>query len=136
MINAMICVLLSLGWAQDDLSVNTIHFTIQEGTKDFLMDWNDPEDPVIAYVGDTLVITNEDNQRHQLHTYGRRPCEHGRVMEPYGGTWSCVLSQEYNAFEEQSPTRDHFNSSLKFWIIVLPAEERPLVVDETDLIEG
>ena len=94
-----------------------IYFEIPEGTSDEFMDWNDKSKPVIANVGDVLIIKNLDSQPHQLHTDGR-PCDHGDRMEPFGGTWSCVLEKPYNALEEEEPTKDHFNYDLKFWIIV------------------
>ncbi|MBY0384496.1 hypothetical protein K2X05_04990 [bacterium] len=93
-----------------------ILFQIPKGTHDLLQDWNDPQNPLRAEVGDTLTIVNLDNQPHQLHTDGR-PCDHGDLMEP-GQSWSCVLEHEYNALEEEKPTRDHLNYDLKFWIIV------------------
>ncbi len=94
-----------------------IYFEIPEGTADEYRDWNDKDNPVIADVGDVLIIKNLDSKPHQLHTDGR-PCAHGKLMEPFGGTWSCVLEKQYNAFEEEEPTRDHFNYDLRFWIIV------------------
>lgn len=96
-----------------------IIFEIPAGTKDNLQDWNDQENPLLAEVGDTLIIKNLDSAPHQLHTDGR-PCGHGEVIEADGGTWSCVLEKEYNALEENEPTRDHFNYDLKFWIVVVP----------------
>jgi hypothetical protein len=96
-----------------------IYFEIPENTADMLVDWNSSEEPVMAEVGDVLLIKNLDNQPHQLHTSGNRPCGHGDRINP-GETWSCTLINEYNAFEEEQPTRDHFNYDLKFWIIVLP----------------
>lgn len=90
-------------------------FTIQEGTYDNEWDWNLKEDPVIAEVGDTLIIINEDTEKARLHTDGR-PCPHGDVIEP-GDSWSCLLTEPYNALEETNPTRDHFTYAL-FWIIV------------------
>lgn len=96
-----------------------IYFEIPEGTKDMMVDWNSESNPVIGNVGDTLIIKNLDSAPHQLHTDGR-PCGHGDLIEPNGGTWSCVLEKPYNALEEKEPTRDHFNYDLKFWIIVTP----------------
>lgn len=101
-------------------SAKEIIFEIPEGTTELLQDWNDKEDPVIAEVGDVLIIKNLDSAPHQLHTDGR-PCGHGDRIEPNGGTWQCVLEAPYNALEEKEPTRDHFNYDLKFWIIVTPA---------------
>lgn len=94
-----------------------VHFEIPAGTKDSLLDWNSESEPVIAEVGDVLIIKNLDSHPHQLHTDGR-PCAHGDVIQPNGGTWSCVLEKEYDAFSEKEPTRDHFNYDLKFWIVV------------------
>lgn len=95
-----------------------IYFEIPMGTAEQLLDWNSAENPVVAEVGDTLIIINRDSEPHRLHTDSSRPCAHGEVMPPLGGTWSCVLTAEYNAFEEATPTRDHFNYDLRFWIIV------------------
>lgn len=95
-----------------------VYFEIPEGTAENEMDWNSKDNPVIAEVGDTLIIKNLDSAPHRLHTDGGRPCPHGEAMEPNGGTWQCTLTKEYNAFEEENPTRDHFNYDLKFWIVV------------------
>jgi hypothetical protein len=94
-----------------------VYFEIPAGTAEMLQDWNSAEAPVIAEVGDVLIIKNMDSVSHQLHTDGR-PCKHGDRMEPNGGTWSCELIHEYNAFEEEKPTRDHDNYDLRFWIVV------------------
>ncbi len=94
-----------------------INFEIAPGTADELLDWNDKENPLVADVGDVLIVTNLDSEPHQLHTDGR-PCGHGDRIEPNGGTWSCVLEKPYNALLEESPTRDHYNYDLGFWIIV------------------
>jgi hypothetical protein len=90
---------------------------IPMGTAEELKDWNHERQPVLAEVGDTLIIKNLDSVPHQLHTDGR-PCGHGDVIEPYGGTWSCVLESPYNSYEEKEPTRDHFFYDLKLWIVV------------------
>ncbi len=95
-----------------------IYFEIPLGTAEQLLDWNSAENPVIAEVGDTLIIINRDSEPHRLHTESSRPCTHGELMTPMGGLWSCVLTEEYNALEEETPTRDHFNYDLRFWIIV------------------
>jgi hypothetical protein len=95
-----------------------IYFEIPLGTAEQLLDWNSSENPVVAEVGDTLIIINRDSEPHRLHTDNSRPCAHGELMTPMGGMWSCVLTEEYNAFEEENPTRDHFNYDLRFWIIV------------------
>lgn len=94
-------------------------FEIPAGTTEQMKDWNNEREPVFAEVGDTLIIKNLDSSPHQLHTDGR-PCGHGDLIEPNGGTWSCILETPYNAFEEKEPTRDHFNYELKFWIVVTP----------------
>lgn len=107
----------SLLLASPFANAKEIYFEIQDGTADELLDWNDKSNPVMANVGDVLIIKNLDSKPHQLHTDGR-PCAHGDRMEPHGGTWSCVLEKPYNAFEEEQPTRDHFNYDLRFWIVV------------------
>jgi hypothetical protein len=94
-----------------------VYFEIPAGTAENLTDWNDKANPVVAEVGDVLIITNLDSAPHRLHTDGR-PCAHGEVMPANGGTWSCVLEKAYNALEEEEPTRDHFNYDLRFWIVV------------------
>ena len=101
-----------------DLFAKDVVFVIKEGTYETESDWNSQEDPVLAEVGDTLIIVNEDTQKARLHTDGR-PCPHGEVIEP-GDSWSCVLTEAYNAFEEDKPTRDHFTYA-SFWIVVSEA---------------
>ncbi len=114
---ALICLLLA--FSASSAFAKEVYFEIPEGTTENMMDWNPESNPVIAEVGDTLIIKNLDSHPHRLHTDGR-PCAHGELMEPNGGTWSCVLSEPYNAFEEAQPTRDHFDYDLRFWIIVTP----------------
>lgn len=111
----------NLAWSKN------IVFQIPKGTHDLLQDWNDQKNPLRAEVGDTLTIVNSDNHPHQLHTDGR-PCDHGDLMQP-GQSWSCVLEHEYNALEEEKPTRDHLNYDLRFWIIVTA---KPLDTDSYD----
>jgi hypothetical protein len=93
-----------------------IIFTIQPGTSEASLDWNDSENPLIAKVGDTLTIINEDSVVHQLHTPGR-PCKHGEPIPPQG-SWSCVLEKAYNYLDETEPLRDHQEYDSKFWLIV------------------
>lgn len=93
-----------------------VQYTIPAGTADNLQDWNDRNNPLFAKVGDTLIITNGDNQPHQLHTDGA-PCAHGDLMQP-GESWQCVLTKPYDSRNEQNPIRDHLNYDLKFWLVV------------------
>ena len=113
---SLLSLALLLAWPS--ANAKDIYFEIPEGTADEFMDWNDKANPIVASVGDVLIIKNMDSKPHQLHTEKGRPCAHGDRMEPFGGTWSCTLEKPYNAFEEETPTRDHFNYDLTFWIIV------------------
>lgn len=108
---------LGLFFCGQTLFAKEVYFEIPAGTAEMAKDWNESTQPVIAEVGDVLIIKNMDSAPHQLHTDGR-PCEHGDPMAPNGGTWSCVLTQEYDAFNEANPTRDHYNYELRFWIVV------------------
>ncbi len=108
---------LTLWLAAPASNAKEIYFEIPDGTADEMLDWNDKNNPIIAHVGDVLTIKNMDSKPHQLHTDGR-PCAHGDRIEPLGGTWSCVLEKPYNALNEETPTRDHYNYDLSFWVIV------------------
>lgn len=95
-----------------------VHFSIPRGTTLNNRDWNSDNHPLEAKVGDTLVITNEDDDPHELHALGR-PCEHGEPIKP-GASWSGTLLTTYNSRDEADPIRDHYHSGQKFWLIVMP----------------
>ncbi len=55
--------------------------------------WNTAQKPIVARVGDTVRIFNDDTTTHRLHTNGR-PCPHGNDIQP-GQFRDCVIGQQF-----------------------------------------
>ncbi|MDA9951699.1 hypothetical protein N9D31_03885 [Oligoflexaceae bacterium] len=105
-----------------DQSAKNTDFVIAEGTGS--NPWNERQDLLQLYVGDTLTIRNEDSVPHRLHT-GGIPCEHGSDMQP-GESYVCELSSAYDAAADGVLYDHHHGETAEFWIRVT---ERS---DETD----
>jgi hypothetical protein len=105
------------------LNAETINFTIKKGTKD--QSWNQKENPIRAKVGDLIRIFNQDDEIHQLHTYGA-PCIHqyGELGEiKPGAHWDCPAEKPWNSLDvNDGPLRDHLNQEAQVWIVVVPKD--------------
>lgn len=80
-------------------SGNIVEFRIKAGTGRGA--WNTAETAVVAKVGQTVRIVNDDSETHQLHTNGA-PCPHGNPIPP-GQSRDCVVSRPYSG----GPLYDH-----------------------------
>ena len=79
--------------------------------------WNTKENPVVATVGDTLRIVNDDSVPHRLHTNGN-PFPHPSSDIPPGQTADFVLQ---TPFDSSQPLYDHnAGPNAQFWINVRP----------------
>lgn len=98
---------------QSDASVTApkvVEFHIPAGTGKGA--WNTKEKMVVAQVGDTIRIINDDSISHRLHTNGA-PCPHGTEFGP-GQSFDCVASKKYDG---NSALYDHnVGPSAAFWI--------------------
>ena len=100
------------------VQADVVQFRIEANTSKEQRDWNKKESPLVAKVGDTLIIHNDDDDTHQLHALGV-PCEHGDPILP-GQSWTCILKGPYDSRNESDPIRDHKYYEQKFWLVVLP----------------
>jgi len=57
-----------------------IEFRIAAGTG--TQAWNQPANPVVAHVGDTLRVVNDDSVPHELHTSGRPFPHPAQAIDP------------------------------------------------------
>ena len=81
--------------------------------------WNDGSSMVVATVGDTLRIVNDDTRPHRLHTTGR-PFPHPASDIFPGQTADFVLQTTYNP-DAEGPLPDHQEGTQAvFWIRVNP----------------
>jgi SeqA protein N-terminal domain len=81
--------------------------------------WNDGSSMVMAKVGDTLRIVNDDTKAHRLHTTGR-PFPHPASDILPGETADFVLRTTYNPSAE-GPIPDHLEGTQAvLWIRVDP----------------
>lgn len=55
--------------------------------------WNTAQTPIVARIGDTVRIFNDDTVTHRLHTNGR-PCPHGADIRP-GESRDCVIQSQF-----------------------------------------
>lgn len=55
--------------------------------------WNTEATPVVAKVGQTIRIFNDDSRVHQMHTNGA-PCPHGSPIQP-GKSGDCVVTKAF-----------------------------------------
>jgi hypothetical protein len=66
---------------------NIVEFRIKAGTGQG--PWNTQQTPIVAKVGQTIRLINDDSIQHQLHTNGRM-CPHGDLFGP-GETYDCKV---------------------------------------------
>ncbi len=82
------------GGTGTDTATNLVSFAIVLGTGNGA--WNTSASPFVAYVGQTLRITNNDTQVHRMHTNGT-PCPHQPSDSAKGAHYDCVLAAAHNA---------------------------------------
>ena len=99
--------------ASVDRVSNQIDFHILHGTQE--ASWNAPSTRVVAKVGQTLRIYNDDTVEHQLHTNGA-PCSHGPVIQP-GASWDCVIESEYDETKDGLLYEHNVGPSARFYLV-------------------
>lgn len=57
--------------------------------------WNTSASPVLAFVGQTLRITNNDTVAHQMHTSNDVPCPHQPAKSATGEFYDCLIANEH-----------------------------------------
>ena len=99
---------------KSDAAINApkvVEFHIPAGTGKKA--WNTKETMVVAHVGDTVRLINDDSIGHRLHTNGA-PCGHGDQFEP-GKSFDCVISKKFDP--GTTPLYDHnVGPAAAFWI--------------------
>lgn len=80
--------------------------------------WNDGSSMVMATVGDTLRLVNDDGTAHRLHTQNGRPFPHPESDIFPGGSADFVLQTTYDP-DAEGPLTDHDQGpTAQFWIRV------------------
>jgi len=80
--------------------------------------WNTQQAPVVAMVGDTLRVVNDDAVAHGLHT-GGVPFPHPVTDIAPGASADFVLQSAFNEQAVTQPLYDHdFGPPAQFWIQV------------------
>ena len=93
-----------------------VDFEIAQGTG--TGPWNTADDPVVAYVGQVLRITNFDDRDHQMHATDDAPVPHGNVLRP-GQSAEYVVSSPA-AIGDQADMWDHNDGrNAAFWVEAL-----------------
>ena len=109
---------LNLGADPHHEPTGEIVFHILAGTG--AQSWNTRESAIVATVGDTLRIVNDDSVAHRLHTDGS-PFPHPSTDIPPGGTANFVLQTPYDSTATNHPLYDHdAGTNAQFWINVRP----------------
>jgi hypothetical protein len=91
---------------------NIVEFRIAAGTGNGA--WNTKAETVMAKVGQTVRIINDDSVTHRLHTNGA-PCPHGPNI-PAGTSFDCKVTRALDP-GNAAPTYDHIvGSSAMFWV--------------------
>jgi hypothetical protein len=81
--------------------------------------WNEPDHPVLAAVGGTLRVVNDDSVPHRLHTDGS-PFPHAADSIAPGGSADYLLQSTFEPAGH--PLYDHnFGPTASFWIKVTAA---------------
>jgi hypothetical protein len=80
--------------------------------------WNTAATPVVAKVGDTLRLVNDDVAPHRLHT-GGTPFGHPNADIPPGQSADYVLNDEFGP--PDFLYSHNYGTSIRFFIQVLPA---------------
>lgn len=105
------------GPAPLDPNAAIVEFRIQLGTQ--AEAWNTADQVLIAYVGQTLRLTNDDDVPHTLHSFDA-PMPHGEAIEP-GDSAEYVLAEPYDRGDESPELWDHeAGEPAYFWLEVLP----------------
>lgn len=82
--------------------------------------WNTPETVLVAKVGDTLRLINDDSVSHRLHTDGA-PFPHSQDDIFPGQSADFVLVTPFDPAVDGSLHDHNFGSAAKFWIRVQSA---------------
>jgi hypothetical protein len=99
-----------------------VEFHIAAGTN--AGPWNIRDEAVVAVVGDTLRIVNDDAKAHGLHTSGI-PFPHPPSDILPGESRDFVLESPFDP-ATNGPLRDHdFGPGAQFWIKVRRVQEQP-----------
>jgi len=107
------------GDAPEPHGPNIVTFHIPAGTGGNA--WNTQANPVVATVGDTLRIVNDDAAAHRLHTTGV-PFPHPAEDIAPGTSQDYMLQAPFNDQGVNQPLYDHdFGLNAQFWIQVRPA---------------
>lgn len=80
----------TVGSPTSELGIKELHIPAGTGNKA----WNTRGTPMVARVGDTIRIFNDDTTTHRLHTNGR-PCQHGNDIRP-GQSSDCVVQSQFD----------------------------------------
>jgi hypothetical protein len=95
---------------------NIVEFRIKAGTG--TQPWNTANEMVVAKVGQTIRITNDDTVTHRLHTNGA-PCPHGSNFGP-GESMDCVVTRAFDG-AARGPLYDHIvGESAAFYVTATP----------------
>jgi hypothetical protein len=95
---------------------NIVEFRIRAGTG--TQPWNTQNEMVVAKVGQTIRIINDDTVTHRLHTNGA-PCPHGSNFGP-GESMDCVVTRAFDG-AARGPLYDHIvGESAAFYVTATP----------------
>lgn len=95
---------------------NIVEFRIKAGTG--RQPWNTASEMVVAKVGQTIRIYNDDTVTHRLHTNGA-PCPHGFNFGP-GESMDCVVTRAFDG-AARGPLYDHIvGQSAAFYVTAAP----------------
>ncbi|WP_413288406.1 c-type cytochrome [Bdellovibrio sp. HCB337] len=99
--------------ATNEISLQ-VKFAIPAGTGS--NPWNTTATVVETFVGQTLVITNNDTEVHQYHT-GGKPCGHGSAIKAAGGTTNCVIARAYNYVTDGALYDHNLGTKAAFYMV-------------------
>ncbi len=109
------------GPAPVDPDATLVEFHIPPGTQNEA--WNTQEETLVAYVGQTLLLINDDDTRHTLHSFGV-PMPHGDSIEP-GESAQYLLAEPYDRGDETPQLWDHeAGEPAYFWLRVLARDSK------------
>lgn len=102
-----------------DPDARIVEFRIQPGTGNDA--WNTEADMLVTYVGQTLLLINDDTIPHTLHSFGV-PMPHGDPIEP-GESARYSLDAPYDRGDEPPELWDHEAGEPAYlWLQVLPRD--------------
>ncbi len=99
-------------------ATDTVNFSIKSGTAGKV--WNNANETVEGFVGQKLMIKNDDMTTHRLHTNGF-PCEHGSDFQT-GQTANCPLLKAYTR-AGQGRIYDHNLTNGDFYLAVYDGQK-------------